>query len=290
MSAAATRAPLRASANTRRVPRFALSVPTDVIVFRSGIPHSIPGRSVSISEGGLGVVLAGEVHPGDSVGIEFRLPDAGGPFRLKAIVRYQALLHCGLEFVGLTSEQRTLIEHWTRKKSTSPTQLVAVAGDPSAAPSIAPPKRKRRAQFLHSTGFRRTLGVALGVMLILGGLGWWNWYRAWNELESQIPGTKLTLQAPATTVPADVMEGLVTHKIDPIYPEAARQANRQGVVALDVVVGTDGAVVDVRPISGPDELAPAAVDAVKWWRFQPYRVNGQAVQVKTTLAVDFRGN
>ena len=84
------------------------------------------------------------------------------------------------------------------------------------------------------------------------------------------------------------MEGRVTHKLDPIYPEAARQAKIQGVVALDVVIAPDGSVVDVRPISGPDVLAPAAVDAVKWWRFQPYLVNGQAVQVKTTLAVDFQ--
>lgn len=298
MSAAATRAPLRAITNTRRVPRFPLSIPTDVTVLRSGIPYSIPGRSVSMSEGGLGVVLAGELHPGDSVGIEFRLPDAGGPFRLKAVVRYQALLHCGLEFVGLTSEQRTLIEHWTKKNSvTNPTALMPVTSHQSAAPvrtatapSIALPDRNRHAPHQHSRTVRYSLCIALAGMLVLGGLGWWHWYRAWNELESQIPGTEPILQAPAATVPAEVMEKLVTHKIEPIYPEAARQANRQGVVALDVIVGPDGAVVDVRPISGPDELAPAAVEAVKWWRFQPYVVNGQAVQVKTTLAVDFRGN
>jgi protein TonB len=84
------------------------------------------------------------------------------------------------------------------------------------------------------------------------------------------------------------MEGRVTHKLDPIYPEAARQANIQGVVALDVVIAPDGSVADVRPVSGPEALTPAAVDAVKWWRFQPYLVNGQAVEVKTRLAVDFR--
>jgi protein TonB len=84
------------------------------------------------------------------------------------------------------------------------------------------------------------------------------------------------------------MEGRVTHKLDPIYPEAARQANIQGVVALDVVIAPDGSVSDVRPVSGPEALTPAAVDAVKWWRFEPYVVNGRAVQVKTTLAVDFR--
>jgi protein TonB len=86
------------------------------------------------------------------------------------------------------------------------------------------------------------------------------------------------------------MEGLLTHKIEPIYPESARLANIQGVVVLDAVIGSDGTVVDVRPVSGPDELTPAAVDAVKWWRFQPYVVDGQPMQVRTRLAVDFRGN
>jgi TonB family protein len=294
MSAAATRAPLRAVTNTRRVPRFPLSVPADITVLQSGIPYSIPGRSVSIGEHGLGLVLAGELRPGDSVGIEFRLPDAGGPFRLKAIVRYQALLHCGLEFVSLTSEQRTLIEHWTHKKSAAnPRTASPVATAPSPArllrtadaAFIGAPSRKPQ-----SAIFRNALWIMLAGMLVLGGLGWWHWYRAWTELESQIPGShsQPIMQSLPATVPAEVMEGRVTHKLDPIYPEAARQANIQGVVALDVIIAPDGTVADIRPISGPDELTSAAVDAVKWWRFQPYLVNGQAVQVKTTLAVDFR--
>jgi len=282
MSAATAQAPLRTTKNTRRVPRFPLSVPADVTVLRSGIPFSIPGRSVSIGERGVGVVLAGELHPGDSVGIEFRLPDAGGPFRLKAVVRYQALLHCGLEFVNLTSEQQTLIEHWTRKKSaTNPPSLIT-----ASVPFVEAPDLKGR-----STTFGRSLLIVLaGTLLLVGTLGWWHWHHAWSELESEIPASKPLIQPAPTTVPAEVMEGLITHKIEPIYPEAARQANIQGIVALDVTIGPDGTVVDVRPISGPEQLAPAAVDAVKWWRFQPYLLNGQAVQVRTTLAVDFRGN
>src|SRR5271169_460946 len=139
MSTAATPAPAQVFTNTRRVPRFPLAVPADVTVVRSGIPFSIPGRSVTLGERGVGLVLAGELHPGDSVGIEFRLPDAGGPFRLKAVVRYQALLHCGLEFVSLTSEQQTLIEHWTRKKSggNSPPSLAAADTRAVAPPPIA---------------------------------------------------------------------------------------------------------------------------------------------------------
>ena len=291
MSAAATQAPVREVVNTRRVPRFPLAVPADVTVLRSGIPYSIPGRSVSIGERGLGVVLAGEVHAGDSVGLEFRLPDSGGRLRLKAVVRYQALLHCGLEFLNLTAEQQTLIEHWTRKKSGfSPIPRPPVVNDePVAPPSVgvpAPPPSAPKPK----TRRGRMLWFVLAGMLLLGGLIWWQWRRAWNELESQVPATRALGEQAQAVVPAEIMEGRVIHKVDPIYPEAARQANIHGVVVLDTVVGADGAVIDVRTVSGPDELAAAAADALKWWRFQPYVVNGQAVQVKTRLAVEFRGN
>jgi protein TonB len=124
----------------------------------------------------------------------------------------------------------------------------------------------------------------------LSALGWWHWHQAWGELESQIPASGPPSQQPPTYVPAEAMQGLLTHKIEPIYPEAARLAKVQGVVVLDALIGADGTVVDLRAISGPDELTSAALDAVKWWRFQPYLVNGQAVQVKTRLAVDFRQN
>jgi TonB family protein len=294
MSAAAAQAPVRAITNTRRVPRFPLAVPADVTVLRSGIPYSIPGRSVSIGERGLGVMLAGEVHPGDSVGIEFRLPDAVGRLRLKAVVRHQALLHCGLEFLNLTAEQKTLIEHWTRKHSATnrSTASPAASTQPTAppvvtatAPLIEAPARNPR-----SSIFQRALWMVLTGTLLLGGLGWWHWSRAWGELEAQMPAGNPQAQPLPATVPAEVMAGRLLHKIDPIYPEAARQANVEGVVVLDVIIGPDGTVLDAHPLSGPDELTPAAVDAVKWWRFQPYLVNGRAAPVKTTLAVDFRGN
>jgi TonB family protein len=286
MSAAATQAPVRGGANTRRVPRFPLAVPADVTVLRSGIPYSIPGRSVTLGERGLGIVLAGELNAGDSVGLDFRLPDFGGRLQLKAVVRYQTLLSVGVEFQSLTSQQQKLIEHWTRTKSvTNPGASSPVAGSQSSAPSVAAPGRK-----IHNPMFRRSLWVVLAGALMISGLGGWRWYRAWDELESQIPGTKSLSQAPPAYVPAEVMERLVTHKIEPIYPEAARRANLQGVVILDAVIAPDGTVVDLHAISGPDELTPAALDAVKWWRFQPYRINGQAVEVETRLALDFRGN
>jgi TonB family protein len=294
MSAAATQAPLRGITNSRRVPRFPLSVPADVTVLRSGIPHSIPGRTVTLGERGLGLVLAGEVHPGDSADLDFNLPDFGGRLQLKAVVRYQALLKCGLEFQSLTPQQQRLIEHWTRTKSvTNPNPVLPVASSEFPAPPIETATAvsvEAADQKNQHAWFQRAARLIFTGLLVFGGLYWWHWRQTWDELESRIPATKPLSQQSAVYVPPEVMQGHVIHKIEPMYPEAARQANTQGVVALDVVIGPDGTVVEVLPISGPHELTPAAVDAVKWWRFQPYLINGRAVQVKTTLAVDFRGN
>jgi TonB family protein len=290
MSASATQSPLIA-VNSRRFPRFRLSIPADVTILRSGVPYSIPGRTLTLGERGLGVVLAGEVHPGDSVNLVFNLPDFGGRLQLQAVVRYQALLKCGLEFQSLTPQQQRLIEHWTRTKSvTNPNPALPVEGSqPAAAPAGAVPAKSGHRQ-RRPVVVRRSANVILAGLLVFGGLYWWHWHRTWDELESRIPASKSLVQQPPVYVPAAVMQGLLIHKVDAIYPEDARKANIKGVVTLNIAIGTDGNVLEVRPISGPDELTSAAVDAVKWWRFKPYLVNGQPAGVKTTLAVDFRGN
>ncbi len=290
MSAAVTQSP-QTTVNSRRFPRFPLSIPADVTILRSGGPLSIPGRTVTLGERGLGVVLAGEVHPGDSVNLDFNLPDFGGRLQLQAVVRYQALLKCGLEFQSLTPQQQRLIEHWTRTKSvTNPNPALPIEASQSAA-KLASTASAKAAQRLRSRArLRRAANVILIGLLVFGGLYWWHWHRTWDELESRIPAVKSLLKQAPIYVPAAAMQGLLIHRVEPIYPEGARKANIKGVVALNVAIGTDGNVIAVRPISGPDELTSAAVDAVKWWRFKPYVVNGAPIVVETTLAVDFRGN
>jgi TonB family protein len=306
MSAGVAQAPVRPITNARRFPRFPLSVPTDITVLRSGIPYTIPGRSITLGERGLGVALAGEVRAGDPVGLEFCLPDSAGRLRLKAVVRYQALLQCGLEFLNMTAEQQTLIEHWTRRKSARSIESslreesVLVAAPPVVAPPItvtptatamaAPVVIAADERTAGATAFKPVLWAVLAATLVIGVSGWWYWRRAWDELESQLPARNVLGPTAPTPVPAEVMAKLITHKIEPIYPESAKRANIQGVVVLETLVGSDGNVVDVRATGGPGELTSAAVEAVKWWRFQPYLINGQAVQVKTTLAVEFRGD
>src|SRR5438445_3080648 len=86
----------------RRVPRFPVEEPLDVTVLRSGIPDTVPGRSVNLCERGIAAILAGELLPGESVGLEVRLSALVNPLRAKALVRYQDRLRCGLEFIGLS--------------------------------------------------------------------------------------------------------------------------------------------------------------------------------------------
>lgn len=76
----------------------------------------------------------------------------------------------------------------------------------------------------------------------------------------------------------------------PRYPEAARNEGREGDVTLMAVVGVDGAVINARVLPGAAdaELAAAAVEAVKQWRYEPTRLNGQPVETVTEVEVNFR--
>jgi TonB family protein len=129
--------------------------------------------------------------------------------------------------------------------------------------------------------------LSAGILLLVL---WWHWNRGWEDLESglQENGKLNEASTPQAHVPADVMAKLLIHRVDPDYPEAARRENLQGVIVLDVVVGRDGSVLGIRAVNGPDVLAQAAMDALRWWRFEPYRVDGQPVVVETTVAVEFK--
>ncbi len=89
-------------------------------------------------------------------------------------------------------------------------------------------------------------------------------------------------------LPSATAEGSLIRRVEPQYPEEARQQKIQGPVVLDAHIGPDGAVQDVHVISGPPELAQASIDAVKQWRFQPHRVSGHAVPMQTRITLNFR--
>ena len=84
-----------------------------------------------------------------------------------------------------------------------------------------------------------------------------------------------------------VTEGLLLHQVKPSYPPLARQARIQGQVVLEAVIAKDGTIQNLRLVNGHPMLAPAAIEAVKQWRYKPYILNGEPVEVSTTITVNF---
>jgi TonB family protein len=76
-------------------------------------------------------------------------------------------------------------------------------------------------------------------------------------------------------------------RVEPQYPEAAKQQHIQGPVILGVLVGIDGSVKDLSILSGHPLLASAATDAVRQWRFKPHQLKGKAVEFETRITVNF---
>lgn len=84
-----------------------------------------------------------------------------------------------------------------------------------------------------------------------------------------------------------VAAGQIVSKVTPIYPPEAKEKGIQGAVVLHAIIGKDGAVQDLAVISGPPELVPSAMEAVKQWVYKPYLLNGEPVDVETTITVNF---
>jgi TonB family protein len=271
-----------------------VQAPVDVTVVRAGVPDTVPGRVLDLGTGGVSAVLARELQPGESVGVEIQLPDAPDRLHARAQVRHNDRLRCGMEFVALSAEQKTAIQRIARKRraegSLSPVDGPSSAdrGLGGAALSGSPPETSPTGAAKPARNLRvRGWMFLLASFVVLLGVLWWRWNRGWDDLESALHATD-PIAEPETHVSADVMEKLVTHRVDPEYPEAARASNLQGVVIANLVIGRDGSVVNVRAVSGPQVFVQPATEALRWWRFEPYRQDGKPMIVETTVAVEFK--
>jgi peptidyl-prolyl cis-trans isomerase A (cyclophilin A) len=86
-------------------------------------------------------------------------------------------------------------------------------------------------------------------------------------------------------IPAGIAQGMLLSKTPPVYPVDAKISRAQGTVVLNAVIGTDGTVEDLQVVSGPPMLRQSALDAVKSWRYRPYLLNGEPVEVRTTVNI-----
>jgi protein TonB len=85
-----------------------------------------------------------------------------------------------------------------------------------------------------------------------------------------------------------VTQGLLVHRVEPLYPKIALAARITGVVQLKAIIGKDGNIKELQALTGPPLLVPSAIDAVKQWHYKPYLLNGEAVEVETSVTVTFQ--
>jgi TonB family protein len=90
------------------------------------------------------------------------------------------------------------------------------------------------------------------------------------------------------TVPSKVADEYLMLRVEPEYPESAREQHIQGPVVLEALVGKDGTVEKLSTVSGDSQLAGAATDAVRQWRFKPFYRNGSPEEFQTQITVSFR--
>ncbi|HET6179485.1 MAG TPA: energy transducer TonB [Candidatus Sulfotelmatobacter sp.] len=85
----------------------------------------------------------------------------------------------------------------------------------------------------------------------------------------------------------DVSPGLLLKKVAPKYPKEARKQHIEGVVVMKATIDTNGNIVGLTLVSGDPLLAKAAMDAVKQWKYRPYFLKGEPVEVETDIRVNF---
>ncbi len=106
-----------------------------------------------------------------------------------------------------------------------------------------------------------------------------------------ILGTNQILPPPLPAVhhlpTSHMMEGNLIHRVQPVYPALARQARIQGQVVLQAIISRDGAIENLQVLHGHPMLVQAALDAVRQWRYRPYVLNGEPVEVETQVTVNF---
>jgi protein TonB len=84
-----------------------------------------------------------------------------------------------------------------------------------------------------------------------------------------------------------MLQGSLIRRVEPSYPPLARSARIQGPVVLEAIIGKDGTTQHLQLVSGHPMLVPAAVEAVRQWRYRPYILNGEAIEVETQITVNF---
>lgn len=105
------------------------------------------------------------------------------------------------------------------------------------------------------------------------------------DVRQALPGGQSgCVSAGKVHVSPEVMQLLLRERVEPVYPPETR---KEGALILQVSVDAQGDVREAEKISGPETLAPAAIEAVKRWKYRPYLLNGVPIEVETTVTLNF---
>jgi protein TonB len=105
-----------------------------------------------------------------------------------------------------------------------------------------------------------------------------------NNIATVIPPRPV---ATKPLVVSHLAEANLLHKVQPIYPPIARQARVQGAVELRAIIGKTGTIENLVVVRGHPMLSAAAIAAVRQWRYRPYLLNGEPIEVETEITVNF---
>jgi TonB family protein len=107
-----------------------------------------------------------------------------------------------------------------------------------------------------------------------------------NHEEAAAPSPKGAVMR--IRVSSGINRAMLLKKVEPVYPQEAKDAHVQGAVVLHVIIDVEGNVTGVKPVAGPQELLSSAADAVRQWKYRPYLLNGQAIEVDTTVEIKYQ--
>jgi TonB family protein len=108
-----------------------------------------------------------------------------------------------------------------------------------------------------------------------------------DVMPSGTGGTGVKLGGPKR-ITSQLSEGQLVNRVEPVYPHIAAISGIQGEVKLHAIIARDGRIQSLSAVSGHPLLVRAALEAVEQWRYRPYVLNGEAVEVETLITVNFK--
>ncbi len=152
---------------------------------------------------------------------------------------------------------------------------------------VVPPTIPRTISAVGRQGASPSIELGIGVPYGTGAPGEAN--QVINSISNMsqpfVPKPPLPVAHPSRV--SAMMEGYLIHQVEPVYPRLARAAGVEGTVELRAVITRQGTIEKLQVLRGPPLLVKAAVDAVAEWRYRPYLLNGEPVEVDTDVTVKF---